>query len=154
MTPERTVFGRRREVRMGIKSIRPLFLAACTIGLVHHAQAHDVVTYKGRCDASAASALSDGHFVVANDERNKLQIYKRGQPDPVGAGLDISAFLGTKVDKESDLEGAATIGSRIYWISSHGRKKDGEFQERRHRFFATDVQPGNAPAVKIVGDKP
>ena len=130
------------------------FLFASTICLSQqaHSQA-EVLIYKGRCDASAAAALDANHFIVANDERNGLQIYKRGQPDPVGS-REISAFLGTKADKESDLEGAATIGSRIYWISSHGRNKNGELQERRNRFFATDIQPGETPSVKTVGDKP
>lgn len=139
---------------MNINNVRSGFLAACVIGIAHHAQAQDVVVFKGRCDASAAAALNADHFIVANDERNRLQIYKRDQPNPIGTGLDVSTFLGTKVDKESDLEGAATIGNRIYWISSHGRNKDGEFQERRHRFFATDIQPGDVPSVKVVGSKP
>src|SRR6266852_2133998 len=91
------------------------------------------------CDASAAVALDADHFVVANDERNKLRIYKRGTAHPVES-VDMSNFLGTQPTKESDLEGAAAIGPRIYWIWSHGRNKDAESQERRHRFFATDVQ--------------
>ena len=131
--------------------------ACCVIAGVtglQAAQAQDVVVYKGRCDASAAAALDADHFIVGNDERNKLRTYKRGQPDPIGPGLDLSTFLGTKVDKESDLEGATTIGNRIYWISSHGNNKKAEFQERRHRFFATDIQPGSPPSVKIVGSKP
>ena len=93
--------------------------------------------YRGMCDASAAAALGDDLFVVANDERNQLKVYRHGHADPVDI-VDMSAFLGTRVDKESDLEGAATIGERIYWISSHGRNKKGEVQERRRRFFATD----------------
>jgi serine/threonine protein phosphatase PrpC len=90
------------------------------------------------CDASAAVALDADHFVVANDERNTLRIYKRGQPDPVNS-VELSTFLGTNEKKESDLEGAARIGTRVYWISSHGRNKDGELQERRRRFFATEI---------------
>jgi len=58
--------------------------------------------------------------------------------------LDLSEFLGTKKHKESDLEGAATIGDRIYWISSHGRNKKGDVQERRRRFFATDARTGKS----------
>jgi hypothetical protein len=29
------------------------------------------------------------------------------------------------------------VGDRIYWITSHGRNRDGEERESRHRFFAT-----------------
>jgi hypothetical protein len=137
--------------RDNVGSVLAVLLA---IGLPYAGQAQDVMIYKGRCDASAAAALDADHFVVANDERNKLQIYRRGRPDPVGPGLDVSGFLGTKVDKESDLEGSATIGHRVFWISSHGNNKEGKFQERRHRFFATDIVPGAPPAVQIVGTEP
>jgi len=132
-------------------------IAALSLGfalcLADVAHAQEIVAYKGRCDASAAAALDANHFIVANDERNTLQIYRRGQPNPVGT-LDVSKFLGTKPNKESDLEAAATIGNRIYWMSSHALKKSGEFEEARHRFFATDIQPGAVPTVKVVGDKP
>ena len=134
---------------------RAAFLAGCAVGLSGHAYAQaEVVSYKGMCDASAAVALDADHFVVANDERNKLRIYKRGQAAPEGPGVDLSKFLGTKPDKESDLEGAAAVGTRIYWISSHGRNKSGEVQERRHRFFATDIKPGQPPSVAVVGTRP
>lgn len=108
-----------------------------------HAQLEDPFTYRGMCDASAAAALDEHLFVVANDERNQLKIYRRGQADPVGE-LDLSGFLGTSPDKESDIEGAATIGDRIYWITSHGRNKKGKVQDRRFRFFATDAASGKA----------
>jgi hypothetical protein len=114
---------------------------------------YEVFVYKGRCDASAGAALDADHFIVGNDERNTLRIYKHGQADPVGATVDLSIFLGTKIDKESDIEASATIGNRIYWISSHAnKKKTAEFQERRHRFFATDIKPGNPPSVTIPSD--
>ena len=111
-----------------------------------HATLDDAFFYRGMCDASAAAALGPDLFVVANDERNQLKVYRRGTTDPVDE-IDLSGFLGTKVDKESDLEGAATIGDRIYWISSHGRSKKGKFQDRRHRFFATDFKDGKLVAV-------
>lgn len=57
----------------------------------------------------------------------------------------LGAFLGTAPDKESDLEGAAAIGSRIDWISSHGRNKGGKLREERHRFFATEVDTRTVP---------
>ncbi len=106
----------------------------------------DAFVYYGMCDASAAAALGPDLFVVANDERNQLHVYRRGVPRHV-AEVDLSAFLGTKQDKESDLEGAATIGERIYWISSHGRNKKGKLDERRHRFFATELKDGELVPV-------
>lgn len=108
-----------------------------------HAKLEEPFTYRGMCDASAAAALDENLFVVANDERNQLKIYRRGEADPVGE-LDLSGFLGTNPDKESDIEGAATIGARIYWVTSHGRNKKGKVQDRRFRFFATDAGKGDA----------
>ncbi|MCE3607970.1 DUF3616 domain-containing protein [Massilia sp. P8910] len=109
----------------------------------------DHFVYRGMCDASAAAALGEDLFVVANDERNQLKIYRRGVADPVEV-VDLSAFLGTNTNKESDLEGAAAVGERIYWISSHGRNRKGEVQERRHRFFATGAGKGKGKEKAVV----
>lgn len=116
----------------------PLTGAAGLVAHLPHSHVEEDFIYRGMCDASAAAALDAHHFVVANDERNQLKVYKRGTPDPVDV-VDLAPFLGTKQHKESDLEGAAAIGNRIYWISSHGRNSKGEEQERRYRFFATDA---------------
>jgi len=136
-----------RPVRTRIAGIVALALAVAPF-----ARAQTGLTiYRGMCDASAAIALDTAHFVVANDERNTLIIYRIGDPAP-GVRLDLSGFLGTKTDKESDLEGAAQIGDRIYWISSHGRNSKGDEQPRRYRFFATDIKRGaNPPTVAPVG---
>ena len=123
-------------------------------GMVETVRAAEITSYRLMCDASAAVELDVDHFIVGNDELNTLRIYKRGVPDPVRA-VDLAKFLGTKPDKESDLEGAARIGNRIFWISSHALKKDtGEVQERRRRFFATDIVQGTgSPSVTPVGSK-
>jgi hypothetical protein len=104
----------------------------------------DVVSYRLLCDASAAVLLDPNHFIVANDERNQLRVYARGSANPVGS-IDLAPFLDTASDKESDLEGAAVVGDRVYWISSHGRNQGGKIQERRYRFFATAIRPETAP---------
>ena len=134
-----------------LKQMTIAVLTGVVLWLPQQASAQaEIVTYKGMCDASAAVALDEGRFIVANDERNTLRIYKRNQPDAESL-IDLSTFLGTKPTKESDLEGAAKIGNRIYWISSHGRNSKGEPQERRHRFFATDITPGAQPSVTTTG---
>jgi hypothetical protein len=94
------------------------------------------------CDASAAVALDDDHFVVASDEDNTLRVYRRGQPQPV-ATLSLARHLGTI--KESDLEGAARVGDRVYWVSSHGRNSSGKVREDRYRLFATEVDNTTVP---------
>jgi hypothetical protein len=119
-------------------------------GLQPPADAAQASNYSGPCDASAAVALDADHFVVANDERNTLHVYRRGQTQAVGT-LDLSDFLGTDADEESDIEGAAVVGTRVYWITSHGRSASGKARPSRQRFFATDVLPGHPPTLAPVG---
>ena len=134
-----------------MKPILAACLAVLPVVAASSAPAHDEFRYSGLCDASAAVALGRDHFVVADDERNTLVTYRRGQPEPV-ALLPLAVFLGTAADKESDLEGAAAIGSRIYWISSHGRNKNGKPRPERQRFFATEVDAGTVPpSLRPVG---
>jgi hypothetical protein len=120
------------------------------LGPALHATAQELMIYHGSCDGSAAVALDADHFVVGNDERNVLHTYRRGNAQPL-TGLDLAGFLGTAAAEESDIEGAAAIGTRIYWIGSHGRDSRGRFQPGRHRFFATDMAAGVPPALRPVG---
>jgi len=125
----------------------------CAIALCRTSAANgvEVSRYDGVCDASAAVALDHDHFVMADDERNVLAIYKRGQPKPVGT-VPLDDFLGIEPAKESDLEGSAVIGNRIYWIASHGRNAERKVREARYRLFATDVETSTTPpSLKLVG---
>src|SRR6185436_11138165 len=100
--------------------------------------------FVGMCDASAAVALNNDLFAVANDEDNSLRIYSAIKGGLPVFSRDLSRIL--KVDSkkpETDLEGACWLGDHIYWISYHGRNKEGEFRESRHRFFATKVEEKN-----------
>ena len=106
---------------------------------------NECFTFRGSADASAAVALDKDTFIVADDENNMLRIYKFTTPQPVFT-FDLTGFLGTTdINPEADIEGATKVGSRIYWITSHGRNKDGKIRLNRYRFFATDF--------KIEGDK-
>jgi len=105
--------------------------------------------YSGLCEASAAALLGDKFFAVASDETNRIQIYERGHPEPLGKGVDFEAFTG--FDK-SDVEGAAAIEKRIYWISSHSFNSNGEDKAKRKILFATDVVEGESgPTLKSAG---
>ena len=140
-----------------VLSIRSPLCAAWVAMTAVSAAAQD--NYRGMCDASAAVALGQGHFVVGDDEGDVLRIYKRGTALPVGS-VDLVDYLHNRKpsgkDAEADIEGAATIGQRIYWISSHARKgKDGEADPHRRRFFATDiVTGGTTPTVKAATGMP
>jgi hypothetical protein len=122
--------------------MRGVVAVGLTAGMMSIAQAED--TYRAVCDASAAVSLGNGHFAVADDESDALQIFRRGNDRAVGE-LRLSRYLNTGDRRpnakpiEIDLEGAAAVGDRVYWISSHGRKKDGSVDPQRWRFFATDI---------------
>jgi hypothetical protein len=106
--------------------------------------------YSEMCDASAAVALDDDHFAVADDEGNTLRVYKKGEAKPTRE-YDVGKFLGNSKRSESDLEGAARIGDRIYWISSHGRNREGEVAPHRQRFFATEIEGKKGRKLEAIG---
>jgi hypothetical protein len=86
---------------------------------------------------------------VASDETNTIQIYRRGTTQPVGPGINLEKF--TSFDK-SDIEGAARIGDRVYWISSHSFNSKGEDKSKRKLFFATRiVLVDGKPSIEGVG---
>lgn len=108
-----------------------------------------IVTYRGACDGSAAVALGQDRFAVADDDSNVLSIFQIGKPDAQALNLDqfLEAPLkktqpgpdGKPAFKEADIEGAARIDDRIYWIGSHGRDSDGDAEPGRARLFATRI---------------
>lgn len=107
-------------------------------------------TYSGPCDASGAAALGNEHFIVGNDETNALTVYRRGQASPV-ASLDMGPFLGLRAKDEADIEAAARLGRRIYWITSHARDAKGRARPDRQRLFATEIVAGPTPGAAPVG---
>ena len=134
--------------------MRSAFLAAilCLQGAASAEAQGAPTTYFGACDGSAAVALEADHFVSANDDENSLRIYRIGVSNPIPPAVNLNAVLDPEKKKngnpkEADIEGAARIGNRIYWIASHGRDGDGHKERSRHRFFATDIvaRTGVAP---------
>src|SRR3954470_9432030 len=118
--------------------------------------------YSGMRDASAAVALSSNLFVVADDERNTLCLYSADHPGPPLKEFDFNASLEvTAKSPEADLEGAALIGKRAFWIGSHGRNKNGKERSNRCRLFATDIKvdgaevtltPAGHPCKRLLDD--
>ncbi len=104
------------------------------------AQLSEPITYFGMCDASAAVSVGTNFFVVANDEDNVLRVYRRRPGGPPVSTVDLNKFLAVQgKSPETDIEGSALVGNRIYWMTSHGRNAKGKTAPDRHRFFATDV---------------
>jgi hypothetical protein len=123
-----------------------IFLAAMLLVAGLSAARAQTMLYHGLCEASAGTYIDEKHFVVASDETNTLQIYKRGEAQPVDS-VPLDSFTG--FDK-SDLEGAAAIGDRVYWISSHSFNNSHDDKKKRKIFFATHVGRGHG-TPKITG---
>ena len=110
------------------------------------------IVFRGASDASAAIALDERTLLVADDENNLLRTYSTEGGSPVFR-FDLTGFLGVAgKSPEADLEGGARIGDRAYWISSHGRNRNGKWRPNRCRFFATDIIVGLRDiAVRNIG---
>ena len=122
-------------------------LAWCVFALMslfrcatHGGTVSSLIVYTGAYDGSAAVAIDTNRFVAASDEDSTLRIYRRDTGGKPLQQINLSSFL--EVDPhspETDIEAAARIGNRVFWISSHGRNKNGKEKTSRHRFFATDI---------------
>ena len=105
-----------------------MLLMYCSVGC----DAEEVLVYRGASDASAAVAVSEDMFVVADDENNILRVYRTDVGGMPVETFDLTEFLGTEREHaEADIEGATKTGNRIYWITSHGRNKDGKRRPNR-----------------------
>lgn len=127
--------------------------AACVLAgmlALPGASARAPLEHYGMCDASAGIAVGAHHFVVANDEDNILRLYRSDRSGAPVQTYDLSALLGIPGEKlrEADIEGAAQIGRRIYWIASHGTNKKARARPERRQLFATDIV-GNGDEVTL-----
>src|SRR5262249_23316878 len=104
----------------------------------------------GMCDASAAVPVGTNLFLAASDEDSTLRLYLAGED-----GAPLKEFnLNTSLELsghtvETDLEGAALVGNRAFWISSPGRNYQGKLRLNRERFFATDIH-GSGTNLEVV----
>ncbi len=114
----------------------------------HNGNTAETLVYRGTSDASAAVAVGRDMFIVADDENNTLRVYKTTQGGLPLFSYDMTQFLDVEPEHpEVDIEGATTIGQRIYWISSHGRNKDGKIRPNRYRFFAINAKSKNGQII-------
>ena len=96
------------------------------------------------CDASAVVAVDTGRFLVADDEDNILRLYSRERGGAPLQTFNMSGFLRvSSKSPEADLEGAARVGDRIYWVTSHALNKNAKDRPNRRRFFATQIVSSN-----------
>ncbi len=127
-----------------IRALLYLFIGNAVSLAPGNERAAEILVYHGTCDASAAVAVGQDMFIVADDENNTLRVYKTTQGGLPLYSYDMTEYLDIEPKyPEADIEGATIIGQRIYWITSHGRNKDGKTRPNRYRFFATIVKSQN-----------
>lgn len=115
----------------------------------------DPQLHTGMCDASAAIAVASNLFLVASDEDNVLRLYAADKPGPPVKQFDLSQFVNQHGESdEVDIEGAARIGNRAFWIGSHGLNKDGKLVPSRRCIFATDIETRGGEIVLTPIGKP
>jgi len=114
------------------------------------------------CDASGAVELTERIFAIADDEDNVIRTYDAEVGGAPLSAVDLSPSLDLPVKEskkpnakpkpppETDLEAAARIGDRAYWITSHARKRSGKAAPERLRFFATSA-PSDGSLLAVVG---
>ncbi|OHB74983.1 MAG: hypothetical protein A2Z25_12435 [Planctomycetes bacterium RBG_16_55_9] len=131
-----------------------IWIACAALGCANVTSSKELI-FRGASDASAAAAVSEDTFIVADDENNVLRLYSVTEPGLPICSYDVTAFLENDPEhSEADIEGATRIGRRIYWITSHGRNKDGKLRPGRYRFFATDIDVDNKPVTFRPAGKP
>ncbi len=97
--------------------------------------------YTGMADASAAVPISSNLFVAADDESNTLRLYSADHGGPPLKEFDFNEFLEVRGKSlEADLEAAARLGDRAFWLGSHGRNRNAKERDNRCRLFATDIR--------------
>jgi hypothetical protein len=106
------------------------------------AQISPATEYSGSADASGGAACGPDFFITCDDEDAILRVYRRtGGGGPV-AQIDLGKIRELRVPgakKELDLEAAAPLGDKVYWIGSHGNSKEGKVAPNRRQLFATTV---------------
>lgn len=112
-----------------------------------------VHSFLGMCDASGGIAVDDNLFLAINDEDNILRIYDKSEQSPLIL-FDTSPYLRLnyrEASTEVDFEAVTRIGDIIYFISSHGRDKNGGLRKNRHRFFACQIQKNGGWQLSFLG---
>jgi len=105
--------------------------------------------YQQAADGSAA-VWSGDHFINFDDETNIARLYKVGTSSAPVKTWDLTTALG--LTKEADFEDAARIGNDVLLITSHGRNKDGEYKENRHRLARLAVSgTGASTSISVIG---
>ena len=109
--------------------------------------------HHGMANASAVAALGGAWFAVSSDESNVLRIYRSDRDGEAAGLLNLAPHADVHGKaSEIDIEGAARVRDRVYWIGSHGRNKEGKARPSRERLLATRiVGEGDGVRLEAVG---
>jgi len=108
--------------------------------------------HQGMCDASGSVAIDEHRFLVANDEDNILKVYSSEKSGKHLQSIDTNSYFTNNPDEdEVDIEAVTQLKGILYWITSHGRNKNGKRKEERHQFFANEITNSGQPVLKQVG---
>lgn len=102
--------------------------------------------FRGPCEASAALPLGSGMFVVADDDKKDLRVYRM---DHAGEPKKIETSKLPGLEETDDLEGGAQIGDTLYWTTSHSSTKNGKAKPGRRLFFAVRIDPASLTATPV-----
>lgn len=98
------------------------------------------VEFEGACDASGAVPVDDRHFAVADDEDNVLRVYDAVNGGKAVRKTNLSKQIAMKKKKgEADIEAATSLGSRAFWLTSHGRNAKGKEDPNRSLVITTEL---------------
>ncbi|AWN55175.1 DUF3616 domain-containing protein [Methylobacterium sp. 17Sr1-1] len=124
-----------------------------------------LLEHRGMCEASGAVPYPRGsfgdRFLVVDDESTVVMLYRAGASGdalPL-AGSDLGPQLGLgPEDRKADLESATWLGSDLYVLGSHSRRRGGKQSPGRGRLAAVTVAdtdgPGLAPKGRAVKGLP
>ncbi len=123
------------------------------LGKSPRAQLDQPIHFQGVGDASAAVAIGARFFITASDEEHQLRVYNRDAGGPPVSTFELAPYLSPhKAMHQLDLEGAARIGSRVFWIGSHSRNQEGQRRAASENLFAVEVlRLDPAPVLQFVG---
>ena len=112
--------------------------------------------YTGSADASGAVALGAQFFVVADDEDDTLRVYRRHGGGASVASVCVADWPALQLPggkrKELDLEAAAQLGDKVFWMGSHGNSREGKIEPSRQQIFATVItEAGGRFQIELAG---